>query len=373
MAQGKTPPFRLVSFALAGFRSFTTPTLLPLARGEVGEGVVVLQGENSAGKSSALGALDLFFRAALACLAAGASGSSDAELTARWDTLASVGHRDLLVRRRDRPEGYGGPTVLEARFVGKLSGALRVTVAEDGSGARVKLEHSERGQNFFEPDRATCAALLAALEHPCGPESRPLALMNARRRALWLPEDGGVGVIPPGLLVQLFRLRTSLDPQERRRWRAFTEALGRFGVFAGKEISVERLDTGGPQLLVETPGRSVVPLGELGAGEQHLAALTAALLLGRGAILAIEKPELSLDTRHQRALIELLEEHGQQGQVLLESNAPGIARGVQVRFVRGASGEITAELADAPTAATRASAPQKAPAPAALARRGAAV
>jgi hypothetical protein len=277
------------------------------------------------------------------------------------------------VRRRDRPEGQDGPTVLEARLTGGLSGTLRVTVVEEGGGVRVKLEHSERGQNFFEPDKTTCAMLLAALEHPCGPESRPLALMNARRRALWLPEDGGVGVMPPGLLVQLFRLRTSLDPQDRHRWRAFTGMLGRFGVFAGKEISVERLDNGGPQLLVETPGRSVVPLGELGAGEQHLAALVAALLLGRGAILAIEKPELGLDTRHQRTLVDLLEEHSQQGQVLLESNAPGMARGLQVRFGRGAGGEISAELAEAPTAATRAGAPREAPAPAALARRGAAV
>jgi hypothetical protein len=358
MAQGKIPSLRLAELHITGFRSLLGRTTIPLGRGDgAGEPLVVFQGENGVGKSSIFAALELFFRAAIACLAAGASGSSDAELTARWDLITSVGHRDLLLRRRDRPSGHEGPMQIEGRFADAALGVLRVSVVEEGSGARVKLEHSARGQNFFEPDRALCAGLLASLEHPCGEGSRPLAAMNARRRALWLPEEASAGPLPAGLLVQLFRLRTSLDPADRRRWRAFTETLGRLGAFAGKEISVERTDTGAPQLFVEDPGRSVVPLPELGAGEQHLIALAAAVLLGRGSILAVEKPELCLDARHQRAIGDLLESQareGQVGQVLLESNAPGFARGLLVRLGRGAGGGVTAERAE----------PASAPAPA---------
>ncbi|MCU0657177.1 MAG: ATP-binding protein [Polyangiaceae bacterium] len=356
MAEGNKAPWRLSELNITGYRSFGQRVTIPLGRESVGEPWVVFQGENGVGKSSVLSALELFFRGVIVCLAAGASGSSDAELTARWDLIASVGHRDLLVRRRDRPAGFEGATVLEGRFGDPALGVLRVSVEPRGEEAHVKLLHSARGQQFFEPDRSACEALLRRIEAPLGEGSRPLAAMTARRRAVWLPEDTSNGVVPAGLLVQLFRLRTSLDPSERRRWRSFVEALKRFDTFAAREVSVERLDAGPPQLLVEEFGRLVVPLAELGAGEQQVVALVAALVLGRGAVLAIEKPELCLDTRHQRALVELLESHvrGETGgQILIESNAPGFARGLQVRFLRAPAGDVTIERVDGAPAARR--------------------
>lgn len=357
MVQGKTPSLRLSEFHITGFRAFVARTTIPLSRADGnGEPVVVFQGENSSGKSSVFGALELFFRAIIVCLAAGASGSSDAEVSARWDIIASVGHRDLLLRRRDRPAGHQGATVLEGRFSDAGMGVLRVSIEEDNDGARVKLEHSGKGQNFFEPDRKLCEQLLASIETPHGEGSRPLASMNARRRALWLPEEPSAGQLPAGLLTQLFRLRTSLDPADRRRWREFVETLRRFESFAGKDISVERLDTIAPQVLVEDPGRVVVSLNELGAGEQQCVALAATLLLGRGSILAIEKPDLCLDSKHQRAASELLERQVQQNQadqIIIESNSPGFARGLLVRFSRGQGGAIVVERAEAPQPATR--------------------
>lgn len=352
MAQEKTSSLRLAEVTITNFRTFGEATTIPLGVGvQRAEPVVVFQGENGAGKSAALAAIDLFFRMAVACLAAGASGSSDAELTARWDLIATVGHRDLLLRRRDRPAGAEGPTEIAARFADAELGVLRVRAEEDGDSLRVKLWQSAQGKNFFEPDRATCEKLLPRVEAPYGPGSRPLAALTARRRALWLPEEAALAALPAGLAVQLFRLRTSLDPAERRRWRAFVELLTRFGVFAGKEISIERMDAGAPQILIEDPGRSVVPLAELGAGEQHVVALASTMLLGRGALLAVEKPELCLDAAHQRVAQELLEAYALGGlvdQVFLESNSPCFGRGLVVRFTRPAGESTVVERVEAP-------------------------
>lgn len=347
MAQEKTTSLRLAEVTLAHFRTYGSRVVIPLTRPDGGAApLVVWQGDNGAGKSSAVAALEFFFRATIACLAAGASGSSDAEVHARWDLITSVGHRDLLLRRRDRPPAPAGATEVQVRFADDELGVLRIVVDDEGDGARVKLTQSARGQNFFEPDRAVCEKLLLRIENPYGTGSRPLAALTARRRALWLPEEAPAGALAAGLSVQLFRLRTSLDPSERRRWRAFVEVLSRFEAFAGKDISIERLEAIVPQILVEDPGRVVSPLPELGAGEQQLVALAAALLLGRGAILAVEKPEAHLDARHQRTAQEIFEAYAAGGlvdQVILESNSPCFARGLVTRFARARGSTTTVE------------------------------
>lgn len=351
MAQDRTATLRVSELAISHFRTFGSRTVMSFApRGEP-EAMVILQGDNGAGKSSALAGLELFFRAAIACLAAGASGSSDAEVSVRWDLITSVGHRDLVLRRRDRPAGVSEPTEIAVLFADPSLGAMTVRATPQGEGAVVKLTHGAPGRAQVEPDRAACEALLARMENPYGAGSRPLALLTARRRAMWLPEETASGSLPQGLATQLFRLRTSLEPTERRRWRAFVEVLGRYEAFGGKDVSVERLEGPTPQILVEDPGRAVVALGELGAGEQQLVTLTAALMLGRGAVLGIEKPESCLDARHQRTAQQILEAYAQGGlvdQVLLESNSPCFTRGLVLRFTRPPGGTTAVERVEAP-------------------------
>ncbi len=361
MTQAKAPMLRLAEVTITRFRCFGERTVLPLARpGGAAEPLVVLQGDNGTGKSSALAALELFFRGALACLAAGSTGSA-AIVPARWDQLVSVAGRDVTVRRSDRPSGTSGPTEIEVRFADPSLGTLRLVIEARGEEAALKLLRSPSdaapGAPLVGVTEAVCGPLLRALEQPHGEGSRALALMTARRRARWLPGDEVTGLLPAGLAAQLFRQRTALDPVERKRWRTFVEVVGRFEAMAGKELSVERLDASGPRLYVEEPGRSVVALADLGSGEQQVVAMVAGLLLGRGALLAIEKPEACLDARHQRAVQELLEAHALNGptdQVFVESNSPCFARGLVLRVTRPVGGTTAIEQlppAPAPRAA----------------------
>lgn len=357
MAVKPTTMLRMREVAITHFRTFTRRTVIPLGEGRF-EPVVVMQGDNGAGKSAAIAALDFFFKAAIACLAAGASGGSDAETRVRWDLLTSVGHRDLLVRRRDRPVGVEGPTEIEVQFTDADVGSLRVRVEPGPDDVLVKIER-DRGKGYDEPVQEECVELLPLIETPLGPGSRPLAVLTARRRALWLPDEPPSLPLHSGLTAQLFRLRTSLDPSDRRRWRSFVEALARFDAFAGKEVSVERLDAGGLHVVIEEPNRVVLPLAEVSAGEQQLVALVAALHLCRASVLVVEKPEIGLDARHQRAAQELLEAQaraGQVGQVILESNMGPFARGFLLRLSRQAGASTTVERGAEVAAAPRASA-----------------
>jgi hypothetical protein len=379
IAQGP-PSLRLTELSIAGFRTFGQPTVMPLVQpgelvadtgtGSSGSSVVVLQGEGGAGKSNAFAALDFFFKATIAVLAAGTSTGFEGALPVTWDLLTAVGHHDVLVRQRDRHPGPDAPIEIAARFVDGRG--LRLRVVPAGTTARLSLEWvgerqsgragergSERGPERAERGRLTareCAELLAQLEAPYGPGSRPVALLSARRRAAWLPDEPQSSLLPSGMATQLYWLRSSLSPSDRQRWRMFCDLLGRFEAFAGRDVSVDRLDAGAPQVTIEDRGRVVLPLSELASSEQHVVVICAALLLCRAPLLCIEKPELGLDGRTQRLLFEVLDGFARAGfvdQLLLESNSPAFATPCTLRLSRPSRGEGAATRVErAPAEAT---------------------
>jgi hypothetical protein len=180
---------------------------------------------------------------------------------------------------------------------------------------------------------------------------RQFVSVNARRQVLWLKGQESRSILPPEIAEGLFALRTSLKPEERQAWRAYTEQLRRIPTLQRFETHIE-LDrkSSQPRLVFEDAGLSVLTLEQLSSGEQQLVVLLAVALLARANLLAIEEPEISLDTKNQALLRELLEglvKSKAIGQVILESHAPSFDGPQVIRFSRDESGVSRASREDA--------------------------
>jgi hypothetical protein len=348
------PSLRITEIAVTNFRTFRERTVIPLA-GTAADGVIVFHGNNGAGKSNALAALDLFFQAATLCLhTLRSTGSGD---TLRpWDTgLAFGAERSVAFPYRDRPHGADGPTEVEIAFVDPRLGRMRATCTPSGEQVRVQLGHVTDGEQTIGPVAKEETDQLATwLLTPRGPGSRPLTVLDARRRQQWAePREEQRSLMPPELADALFAFRTSRRPENRELWRAYVELLHRFDTLRSKEVTMERPDPRAPhrtEIVVEERGRAVLGLDELSSGEQQVVVLVAASLLTSSSILAIQEPEISLDAGSQRLFRAILHELVTRGlfdQIILESHVPTFDGPEVIRFARRADG--TSEVTRAPS------------------------
>jgi hypothetical protein len=268
-------------------------------------------------------------------------------LTRAWH---SGGPEEWGLAFRDRPPGAEGPTDLEARFADKRLGELRVRFTPAGNQVRLRAEYGIRlmgasKSSFSEIPTGSRDQFLTWIETPFGPGSAAYLGLDSHRRGSVRPVYGRTAeAFDVELAEALFKLRTSFSPQDRDRWRTFTQLMQRFATFRSRELSVDRLTVNGPaELTFEERGRSVLPLRELSSGEQQLVRLCAATVLLKSSILAIEEPELSLDTTNQRLFKELLREQinaGLRDQAIIESHVPTFDDGPSViRFSLGPDGE----------------------------------
>jgi hypothetical protein len=324
---------RLEEFAITNFRTFTTRTVIPF-RGNAAEpdAIATFHGDNGSGKSNALAALNLFFHALIRYLNS-EEISNDKDITLDWGR----GTEDDLfaLHPRDRPVDAEGPTELEARFADERLGTLLVRFTPAGKRLRLRAERSYVPL-FVDRDR-----FLTWIESPFGPGSYPCAILDSHRHASFKPRSNDSS-LDATIAEELFKLRTSFQPQDRARWRSFTEQLQRFSTLQGREVSIDRLPGRPlPELTFEERGKSVLPLRELSSGEQQLVRLCAVTTLAAGAILGIQEPELSLDITNQKLLLEILCSQIQMGlrdQIILESHVFTFDGPSVIRFSRTASG-----------------------------------
>ncbi len=353
------PSLRIAELAITNFRSFHARTVLSFTDG-AGEpdGIVTFHGDNGAGKSSALAALDQFFLGLTLCLS---EGDARGEVLLTWDAPVVVQDRSLIVAHRDRPIDTTEATVFEVRFQDPRLGALRVRSTPSGKRVRLQAEHRpgdaagspasspQAGEGGFAPiPREVRDQLLTWLQTPLGPQSRPVAIINERRQPMWLARaDQRGSLLHPALADQLFAIRTNRDPMARERWRTFGETLQKFPQFQGKVIEIERTQADSPpEIIVEDRGRTVLQLNELSSGEQQLVVLYASVTCANAPIVVIEEPELSLDDRNQRTFFGLLEaliKSGQVDQVILESHVLAFDGERVLRFQRSSSGSTEVE------------------------------
>jgi predicted ATPase len=346
------PSLRIAEMAITNHRTFRGRVVLTFGSDhDAADPIVTLHGDNGAGKSNAIAALDQFFRALTFLLAA----VPQEEIVTSWDApLESGGGRTLWVSSRDRPAGTEGPTEIEVRFQDARLGTFRVRCTPSGKRVRVRLDRRpaersvEEGENAFAPVPAALRdQLLTWIETPLGPESRPLAILDERRRPRWLQHFDQRSLLHPLLANQLFSVRTAFDPEGRQRWRAFVATLQQFPQFQGKNIDIQPArSVAFPEIVVEEPGKSVLGLDELSSGEQQLIVLYASVVFARTPIVAIQEPEQSLDEKNQKRFSGLLEgliKAGHVDQILLESHVPTFDGERVLRFRRSAAGSTEVE------------------------------
>ncbi len=336
------PSLRIAELAITNFRTFRERTQIPFrdSEGAPADAVATFHGDNGSGKSNALAALDLFFTAYPYAI-------EHPGLRVPWDEGFHPSPRrpPLIVRYHDRPTGEADVTEIEVTFVDGRLGRRRLQLVPSGQSVRIESDVRE-GE-----DRD---ALLTWLSAPLGADSRPVALLDARRRPAWLKDaPGSVAASweePLFALVwHLFALRSSKHAEKRERWRAFVETLGRFPAFVGKEITVDRpVDRDGADLFFEERRRLILSLGDLSSGERQLVALCATMFTADSAIVALEEPELSLDARNQSIFQDILREHTRSGlfdQILVESHVPAFDGPRVIRFTREEDGSTRVERA----------------------------
>ncbi|HLL06974.1 MAG TPA: AAA family ATPase [Myxococcaceae bacterium] len=358
VAARASPSLRLEEFAITNFRTFTNRTVIPFRGGgaKSPDAIATFHGDNGSGKSNALAALDLFFDSLVRYLSIEESRSGK-ELTLAWN---AGGQDEWGLAFRDRPPGIDGPTELEARFEDNRLGTLRVRFTPAGNRVRVMASRFGAASQLFAPiPEIVRDLLLTWIQTPFGPGSAPYLGLDSHRRGSVRPAHGRTAeAFDVELAEALFRLRTSFTPQDRERWRTFTQLMERFATLRGREMSVDRLAMHSPaELTFEDRGRSVLALKELSSGEQQLVRLCAATVLLNSSILAIEEPELSLDSTNQRLFKELLREQinaGLRDQAIIESHVPTFDDGPSViRFSRGPAGETVVTRAPATDDANR--------------------
>jgi energy-coupling factor transporter ATP-binding protein EcfA2 len=306
-------------FAITNFRTFRDRTTI-----ELNEGVTVFHGDTGSGKSTALAAMDFFFRS----LALFVTGAAPAVWTMPWSTAMSVfGRAEPLISERDRPIA-ASPTVLAATFT--YAPATWLEIHFNPNGPNVQVEIVWAGSDKTD---------LVGRLFPFGSASRPLAVLDARRRPRWVSQQASGSLLAPSLAAELYALRTSKVAADRDRWRSFSSMLASFPTLRGAAITIEAGNP--PELVVEYPGRIVLGLDELSSGEQELAALTAGLLLARAGIVALEEPEMGLDVRTQelwRGVCESQRDAGFVYQFIFESHAVTFDGAHVVRFRRDGDG-----------------------------------
>lgn len=328
------PALRIRELAITNYRTFRERTVIPFSgAGGAADAIATFHGDNGAGKSNAVDALDLFFKAAITIL----TSSHTDDWTLAWDVERKTAFASFVVSYRDRPAGAAGPTEIEVRFEDDRLGSMRLRFTPSGEGVFVQLDRAAGGGAEPLPASHT-GQLLTWVQTPFGPGSRPLAVLDPRRRARWLRAPARASLLPEGLAEDLFAFRTALRPDLRERWRRFTKLLERFETFRGKDVSIERIDPkGSPELILEEHARSVLSFSELSSGEQQIVVLCAAILLSNAAILVIEEPEISLDFKNQSLFQAILQEAVEAGlvdQIVLESHVPSFDGPDVIRFRR---------------------------------------
>ena len=349
-----TPSLRIARLVISNFRTFHGPIEIPLASGGVADEMPVFHGGNGTGKSNALAALDLFFRASAYLLRRREGISIDINI-GRWNERDD--YTGLVISPRDWPPGIRDPLAIEVEFSDGLF--LKVKLMPAGNEVMARLEMLEPlflGNDDAE-ELALTNKLRSRLEAPLGPESKPLFILGARRRHYRSPGEGqpsdGVPATPLSaeMATLLANLATSLDPGETERWRAFVGLVGRIPTLQGREVSIVRTPEGA-DLRFEIRGRQILRLSELSSGEQQVVAICAAVLTSRAAIVAIEEPEISLHPDNQRLIRDILLEQVRSGlvdQILLESHVPTFDGPEVIRFTRGSDGATS--VARQPSAA----------------------
>ena len=340
----QTHLFQISRLVLENFRAFRGRHEIPLT-GVPGDAVVVLHGGNGSGKSTALAAVELFFRGAAFLL----DNPHPQGRTISWGSRHPPSDF-VLSQLLDWPPGVREPMAIEVWFQAQ---GYRLLVRPNGVTALVTLQATLDGAppdaGWFEVERAQVPELSTRLLTPLSPDAPAFVNIDTRRRSSGYPTVGSVadkdGLVSQNLLARLWDLRRSLDSRDKARWRAFTTLVQRFGSMKSRNIDL--VPGQSYELHFEEPDKLVLPFERLSSGEQQVVMLAASVLTARAPIVAIQEPEISLASDSIALLRQVLGEQvsGESPlvhQLLLESHVPDFDGENVVRFTRSKDGSCSA-------------------------------
>lgn len=346
-----TPSLRIARLVIENFRTFRGSVEIPLATNDVADEVAVFHGSNGAGKSNALAALDLFFRASLYWADGRASLASD-DRPLSWDQRDN--YSGLMASSRDWPPGVRAPLRVEVQFAHAKT-PFSITLSPAGNRVNLRMDGvwapgspPLAALHTLDPaETKYLASIIDQLQAPMGVGSKPFFRLDARRHSYRFvgegaaPPDAPSSPLSPDLAARLNDLATSFEPLDTERWRAFTSLVSRFKTLAGRDVTIPRMSDGSADLRFEIRGKQILRISELSSGEQQIVAMCAAVLTSRAAIVAIEEPEISLHPDYQKLVRDVLREQVQSGlidQIILESHVPVFDGPEVVRFSRSPEG-----------------------------------
>jgi len=343
-----TPSLRIARLVVENFRTFHGPVEIPIATGGVADEVAVFHGENGTGKSNALAALELFFRASASWLNYRTQWKSN-EHPFPWDVRDQ--YSGLEPSPRDWPPGVREPLRVQVLFaeaktpfsIALIPAGNSVNLGMEGVWAPGGQPVASRPMTLGPNEIAHLSSVLNWLQAPLGPGSKPFFRLDARRRAYRSagegvpPRDAPASPLSPDLAARLLDLATSFDPIDTERWRAFVALVSRFKTLSGREVAVVRMPDGDVDLRFEIRGKQILRVSELSSGEQQVVAMCAAVLTSRAAVVAVEEPEISLHPDYQKLVADVLREQVRRGiidQIILESHVPVFDGPEVIRFSR---------------------------------------
>lgn len=135
------------------------------------------------------------------------------------------------------------------------------------------------------------------------------------------------GVLPDELVLALWDIKESPDPELYRRWQAFVDACEAFSDVLGAATPVVSYDRHEQRasLYMQTPS-SRIPCHLLGSGVQQLLGILARMLVSNADVVALEEPEASLSfALHQKlrdAMRRILDASLGPRQIFMTSHSP---------------------------------------------------
>src|SRR5262249_39412924 len=158
--------------------TFHGPVEIPLATNGVADEVAVFHGGNGTGKSNALAALDMFFRASVEWLSIRPQLGSD-DLTLLWNKRED--YSGLVPSSRDWPPGVLDPLRIDVQFaeaktpfsITLMPAGNRVILSMGGVWAPGGQPVGSRPQVLNETDKNYLSPIINQLQIPLGPSSKP--------------------------------------------------------------------------------------------------------------------------------------------------------------------------------------------------------
>ncbi len=292
---------KLKRFAVKGFKNFRQEVVLE----NMGD-VCVIHGENNVGKSNVLEAMRLFFTARHI------PNKNNVEQQLRQN---SFNIKEIFTF------GLNNPIDISVTLDHEVKDDIAISISNRNNCFLVKNNLN----NYNDQITSYINNFL----------KKQFELIGVDRQINDKEAESRRCIVPQSLLLQLYDIKDSPDPEIFEKWELFVSTLQKFNnvLGEGEFISVFDRESNRANLVFQpqTKPRRRIPIEILGSGIQQVVALIARLLVSDANFIAIEEPELNLrytlQIRLQEIIAEIVKAPIGPQQIFLTSHSPAFEFG----------------------------------------------